>query len=135
MAGQLDWMELFFSSAGRLARGPFIVAALVLIAVAALYESLMGPTLHWLTGWLMYPLLIFCAACILSKRLHDRGRNGWIAALVILALIAVWSAPSGFFDFPFWLVLIWAIVELGVLSGEQGANRYGPNPLRPATAT
>ena len=135
MAGQLDWMELFFSSAGRLARGPFIVAVLVLIAIAALYESLMGPTLHWLTGWLMYPLLIFCAACILSKRLHDRGRNGWIAALVILALIAVWSAPSGFFDFPFWLVLIWAIVELGVLSGEQGANRYGPNPLRPATAT
>ena len=134
MAGQLDWMELFFSSAGRLARGPFIVAVLVLIAIAALYESLMGPTLHWLTGWLMYPLLIFCAACILSKRLHDRGRNGWIAALVILALIAVWSAPSGFFDFPFWLVLIWAIVELGVLSGEQGANRYGPNPLRPATA-
>lgn len=134
MAGQLDWMELFFSSAGRLARGPFIVAALVLIAIAALYESLMGPTLHWLTGWLMYPLLIFCAACILSKRLHDRGRNGWIAALVILALIAVWSAPSGFFDFPFWLVLIWAIVELGVLPGEQGANRYGPNPLRPATA-
>ena len=134
MAGQLDWMELFFSSAGRLARGPFIVAVLVLIAIAALYESLMGPTLHWLTGWLMYPLLIFCAACILSKRLHDRGRNGWIAALVILALIAVWSAPSGFFDFPFWLVLVWAIVELGVLSGEQGSNRYGPNPLRPATA-
>jgi uncharacterized membrane protein YhaH (DUF805 family) len=134
MVGQLDWVELFFSSAGRLARGPFVVASLVLLAVAALYESLMGPTLHWLTGWLIYPLLIFCAACILSKRLHDRGRNGWLAAIVILALIAVWPAPAGFFDFLFALVLIWAVVELGILPGEQGANRYGPNPLRPASA-
>ena len=133
MFGQ-DWIELFFSSAGRLARGPFIVASLVLLAIAALYESLMGPTLHWLTGWLIYPLLIFCAACILSKRLHDRGRNGWLAALVILALIAVWPAPAGFFDFLFALVLIWAVVELGVLPGEQGANRYGPNPLKAITA-
>ena len=27
MTGQLDWVELFFSSAGRLARGPFLIAA------------------------------------------------------------------------------------------------------------
>jgi len=134
MGGQLDWVELFFSSAGRLARGPFLVAAAVLIAIAALYESLMGPTLHWLTGWLIYPLLIFCAACLLSKRLHDRGRSGWIAAIIILALIAVWPAPSGFFDFLFALVLIWGGVELGALPGEQGANRYGPNPLKMVTA-
>jgi uncharacterized membrane protein YhaH (DUF805 family) len=134
MVGQLDWVELFFSSAGRLARGSFLLAAAVLIAIAALYESLMGPTLHWLTGWLIYPLLIFCAACILSKRLHDRGRSGWIAAIIILALIAVWPAPSGFFDFLFALVLIWGAVELGALPGEQGANRYGPNPLRAVTA-
>ena len=134
MVGQLDWVELFFSSAGRLARGPFLIAAAVLIAVASLYESLMGPTLHWLTGCLVYPLLIFCAACILSKRLHDRGRSGWIAAILILALIAVWPSPSGFFDFLFALVLIWGAVELGALPGEQGANRYGPNPLKAVTA-
>ena len=26
MTGQYDWVELFFSSAGRLARGPFLLA-------------------------------------------------------------------------------------------------------------
>jgi uncharacterized membrane protein YhaH (DUF805 family) len=31
------------------------------------------------------------------------------------------------------LVLIWAAIELGVMDSEQGANRYGPNPLRPAS--
>ena len=40
--------------------------------------------------------------------------------------MAVWPHPSGFLDFPFVVVLIWAAVELGVLNGEPGVNRYGP---------
>jgi len=134
MTGQLDWMELFFSSAGRLARGPFLIAAVVLLVLLALYEAITGTTLRLLTGWLFYPGLLFAAACVLSKRLHDRGRTGWLAAVVLVALVAVWPAPAGFFDFLFALVIIWAIVELGVLPGEQGDNRYGPNPLKSVTA-
>jgi uncharacterized membrane protein YhaH (DUF805 family) len=134
MTGQLDWMELFFSSAGRLARGPFLIAAVVLLVLLALYEAITGTTLRLLTGWLFYPGLLFAAACVLSKRLHDRGRTGWLAAVVLAALVAVWPAPAGFFDFLFALVVIWAIVELGVLPGEQGDNRYGPNPMKSVTA-
>ena len=130
MTGQYDWIELFFSSAGRLARGPFLLAALVLIVILTIYEAVTGPTLTLLTGWLFYPAMLFAAACVLSKRLHDRGRTGWLAAVILLAVIAVWPAPAGLFDFLFSLVIVWAIVELGVLSGEQGANRYGPNPLK-----
>lgn len=132
MTGQYDWIELFFSSAGRLARGPFLLAALVLVVILTLYEAVTGPTLTLLTGWLFYPAMLFAAACVLSKRLHDRGRTGWLAAVILLALIAVWPAPAGLFDFLFSLVIVWAIVELGVLSGEQGANRYGPNPMKAA---
>ena len=130
MTGQYDWIELFFSSSGRLARGPFLLASLVLIVILTIYEAVTGPTLTLLTGWLFYPSMLFAAACVLSKRLHDRGRTGWLAAVILLAIIAVWPAPAGLFDFLFSLVIVWAIVELGVLSGEQGANRYGPNPLR-----
>ena len=132
MTGQYDWIELFFSSAGRLARGPFLLAALVLIVILTIYEAVTGPTLTLLTGWLFYPALLVAAACVLSKRLHDRGRTGWLAAVILLAVIAVWPAPAGIFDFLFSLVIVWAIVELGVLSGEQGANRYGPNPMKAA---
>jgi uncharacterized membrane protein YhaH (DUF805 family) len=46
----------------------------------------------------------------------------------------VWPRPYGFFDFLFAIALIWAVVELGLMSGEQGANRFGPNPLRFAAA-
>jgi uncharacterized membrane protein YhaH (DUF805 family) len=130
MSDRSEWAELFLSSNGRLARTPFLIAAGVLIGVAVLYEAIAGYTLHWLTGWLVYPALLFSGACVLSKRLHDRGRSGWWALLILVAVVAVWPQPEHFLDFLFSLVLIWAVVELGVMGGEQGANRYGANPLK-----
>ena len=134
MNGQTDWGALLLSAQGRIARGPFLIAAATLLGLAALYEAVVGVTLHWLTGWFVYPALIYAGACVLSKRLHDRGKSGWWAALVLSALVAVWPRPIGFLDFLFGVSLVWAVVELGVLSGEEGANRYGPNPLKPGLA-
>jgi uncharacterized membrane protein YhaH (DUF805 family) len=134
MNGQIDWGELFFSASGRAPRATSLLAAAILLSVGALYEAIVGRTLHWLTGWFVYPALFFCGACVLSKRLHDRGRSGWWAALVLFSIVAVWPHPDGFFDFLFALVLIWAGVELGLMPGEPGTNRYGANPLRPALA-
>ncbi|NQE63056.1 DUF805 domain-containing protein [Caulobacter sp. RHG1] len=130
MSDRSEWAELFLSSNGRLARTPFLVASGVLIGVAVLYEAIAGYTLHWLTGWLVYPALLFSGACVLSKRLHDRGRSGWWSMLILIAIVAVWPQPEHFLDFVFSLVILWAIVELGVMGGEQGANRYGPNPQK-----
>jgi uncharacterized membrane protein YhaH (DUF805 family) len=130
MSDRSEWAELFLSSNGRLSRTPFLIAAGVLIGVAVLYEAIAGYTLHWLTGWLVYPALLFSGACVLSKRLHDRGRSGWWALLILVAVVAVWPQPEHFLDFLFSLVLVWAIVELGVMGGEQGANRYGANPMK-----
>jgi len=127
----MDWSELFFSAAGRAPRGPSLIAAALLLAIAALYEAIVGPTLHWITGFFVYLPLFFCGACVLSKRLHDRGRSGWWAALILVAIVAIWPRPDSFFDFLFALVLVWAGVELGAMPGEAGTNRYGPNPLRP----
>jgi uncharacterized membrane protein YhaH (DUF805 family) len=130
MSERSEWAELFLSSNGRLARTPFLVAAAILLGAAVLYEAIAGYTLHWLTGWVVYPALLFSGACVLSKRLHDRGRSGWWALLILVAFIAVWPQPEHFLDFMFCLVIAWAVVELGVMGGEQGANRYGPNPLK-----
>ena len=130
MGDRSEWAELFLSSNGRLARTPFLVASGVLVGAAVLYEAIAGYTLHWLTGWLVYPALLFSGACVLSKRLHDRGRSGWWSMLILIAIIAVWPQPEHFLDFMFSLVILWAVVELGVMGGEQGANRYGPNPQK-----
>jgi uncharacterized membrane protein YhaH (DUF805 family) len=131
MNGQIDWSELFFSANGRAARMPSLIAAATLLIVLVFYEAVAGATLHWITGWFVYPPLFYCGVCVLAKRLHDRGRSGWWAALVLASVVAVWPHPNSFFDFFFTLVLIWAGVELGAMPGEAGANRYGPNPLRP----
>ncbi len=130
MNGRIDWAELFLSSTGRLARTPFLIVSAVLIGVAVLYEAIAGDVLRLLTGWLVYSALLYSGACVLSKRLHDRGRSGWWAALVLAAMVAVWPTPQHFLDFAFAIVLVWAIVELGVMGGEQGANRYGQPPLK-----
>ena len=129
MEGQIRWNELLWTASGRLGRTAFWIAAAMLIAIAAVYESWVSATLHWLTGWFVYPALLYAGACVLSKRLHDRGRSGWWAALVLFALVAVWPRPHGFGSFIFSLVLIWAAVELGVMQSEAGANRFGPSPL------
>jgi uncharacterized membrane protein YhaH (DUF805 family) len=129
MNGRTDWSELFFSAAGRINRAPFLAAAALLLIAGGVYESVVSRTLHWLTGWFAYPALIFLGACVLSKRLHDRGRSGWWAAVILFALVAVWSGPTDFFDFLFTAILVWAVVELGVMQGEPGANRFGPSPL------
>ena len=134
MNPRTDWVELYTASTGRLARTPFLIAAAILIAVACLYESIAASPVRWLTGWIAYPVLLYAIACIVAKRMHDRGRSGWWAGLVVLAIIAVWPWPEGFVDFLFSLVLAWSVIELGVMGGEQGANRFGPNPLRPIQA-
>ena len=129
MEGQIRWNELLWTASGRLGRTAFWIAAAMLIAIAAVYESWVSSTLHWLTGWFVYPALLYAGACVLSKRLHDRGRSGWWAALILFALVAVWPHPHGFGSFVFSLILIWAAVELGVMQSEAGANRFGPSPL------
>ena len=127
----IDWRDLFLSSQGRLARTPFLLGAGILIAVLMIYENL-GVVTHWATGWFVYPAAIYTGACVLSKRLHDRGKSGWWAALILLSMGVAWPHPRGLFDLLFMLVVLWAVVELAVLPSEQGANRFGPNPLVPA---
>jgi uncharacterized membrane protein YhaH (DUF805 family) len=128
-----DWRDTFLSASGRLARAPFYVAAAILIAAVALYQSVAHDTAEWwLGGLVVYLPALFCGVCIVSKRMHDRGRSGWWAALVMMALVALWPTPNGFFGPLFLIAAIWAVVELFVMPGEQGANRYGVNPLAAA---
>lgn len=128
----IDWRELFLSANGRLARTPFLFGAGVLIGALFLYENMFGVVAHWASGWAVYPAALYTGACVLSKRLHDRGKSGWWSALILFAMGVAWPHPRGLFDLVFVLVVIWAVIELAVLPGEQGTNRFGANPMKPA---
>jgi uncharacterized membrane protein YhaH (DUF805 family) len=58
----------------------------------------------------MWPNLAVCA-----KRLHDRGQSGWWILISFLPVIGN----------------VWMVVNLGVMRGDEGPNRYGPEPARP----
>jgi uncharacterized membrane protein YhaH (DUF805 family) len=124
-----EWRELFGSAAGRSPRTSFWLGFAFLFMLSVLYEALTyGNPLKLLTFWFVYPLLWWAAACVVSKRLHDRGRSGWWAALVLVAFALVWPNTHGVWTVFGVAVLVWTLIELGIMPGEPGANRYGSSP-------
>ena len=125
MNSSTDWGELFFSSTGRARQVTSVIAAGVLVLGLIIYQAVTTSGLQWVTGWIVYPIFVFMGACVLSKRLHDRGRSGWWSFVILAAIFMVWPAPSGFFDFLAVIVLAWAVIDLAFMPGERGDNRYG----------
>ena len=55
----------------------FLTAIAAVLALACVYGWLLAGRAPWIVGFVVGAGLLFCAACLLSKRLHDRGRAGW----------------------------------------------------------
>ena len=72
-------------------------------------------------------------AAVTVKRLHDRGRSGLWALLIILAwmlLAGNWAILPGMWQwvvgrFAPTLILIMTLIDLGAFVGTQGENKYG----------
>jgi uncharacterized membrane protein YhaH (DUF805 family) len=124
----IDWRALFASPVGRCPRPRFWLAAGSLFVVAGLYEAVSDETVKLATFWFVYPAVLASAACVASKRLHDRGKSGWWAALVLIGVALIWRAPDTARLLLAAPILVWSAVELVMLQGEEGANRFGPNP-------
>jgi len=70
------------------------------------------------------------------KRLHDRDKSGWWAVLFFVPLtldvVAVFAHSIELIylsNIASAFIIIWCFVELGVLRGTQGNNRFGADPL------
>jgi len=113
-----------------MSRAPFLAIAAMLLALAAAYQYGLAPRLPRGPGWIVYPLLLFPTACILSKRLHDRGRAGWWAFVPVWALIEVWPRPGTPLGYVALAVLAVVFVDLGLAPGKPGVNRFGANPAQ-----
>jgi uncharacterized membrane protein YhaH (DUF805 family) len=123
----LDLVELFVSSTGRIGRWTFALAAAVLMALGEGFASMPHTLAHRIAGWPVYCTLLFCAACLMSKRFHDRGQAGWWGFLPVFAVIAVWPWPDGGASQAVWdLILAATFFNLVVLAGDKAGNRFGP---------
>lgn len=84
-------------------------------------------------------LWIFLAISI--KRLHDRDSSAyWMVPFFAVPGLYEQFAdrlPDSYLVLPLALIVfalcLWGVVELYFLSGSRKTNRFGPNPLQPAT--
>ena len=82
----------------------------------------------------LYPVcLLWPTAAVTVKRLHDRGRSGAWAFLMIVAwmlLAGNWAILPGVWQwavgrFVPTLILVMMLIDLGAFVGTQGENKYG----------
>lgn len=146
-----DWKTLFLDANGRIGQKDYWIGVLILFGA--------GLLLGWapLIGTLVSIASIYFGVCVSSKRLHDMGKSGWLAAIpygvtaaaVLLSAItfmggmvsshngndygalAGMGAAGAVWGLAF-LVNLAFLIWLGVTKGNAGDNAYGPPP-RPLT--
>lgn len=119
----MDWKYLLTSFDGRINRAKFWAGIGVFIAigvVAMIIDSLLGTKINLggggelgIVSGIVSLVSIYFAIALYAKRWHDRDKSGWWTLIMFVPIIGG----------------IWLIVELGILEGTRGANRFGPDPL------
>lgn len=142
-----DWRALFLDANGRIGQRDYWIGIGILF-VANL-------VLGWipLIGLIISLAATYAGVCVSSKRLHDMGRSGWLAAIPfgIAAAVIVLSGISfiGMFGAASYnnglgfvagwgvLGLLWTlaflaniafVIWLGITAGQPNDNVYGPVP-------
>lgn len=135
-----------------------VTVAVIFIAAAPLYlfEFIVGSGSDEMPASFMIALMAAQLICLAglwpmlavgSKRLHDRDKGGWwLLVFWILPLLlffggfgAAFTSRSGDTSagaammLASLLFVLWGIVELGILPGTKGPNRFGATPLQQAT--
>lgn len=118
--------DLFLNSTGRIGRLRFIAGAAVLVLIWATIDlALQTP------GWLRAVIaaaLLYGGFCVLSQRLHDRGRSGWWSGPILLAFALAWPQPLTPLGWAATIVLVLVVFDLAILPGQAAFNRYGAAP-------
>jgi uncharacterized membrane protein YhaH (DUF805 family) len=151
----LNWARLLLSSSGRIDRASWWIASCALLIAGAIvlklidvfdYDRLVAATNTFLAVSIglilviLFVLLLYALLAVGVKRLHDRNKRGWwvflfllvpVLAFVIGALAPDLGAELTWSGIAIVAILgVWALIELGVLSGTAGPNRYGSAPSR-----
>jgi uncharacterized membrane protein YhaH (DUF805 family) len=137
------WTYVFTSFSGRINREPFWIACGILVA------------LQIATQWLAYQIegerlaavfdlaITYPQFAVAAKRGNDRNLPLWVVRLFFAFSVALdlFILLTGNFEFdaddplnaviayPFGLVILILLVELGFRRGTEGTNRFGPDPL------
>jgi uncharacterized membrane protein YhaH (DUF805 family) len=146
----MDYARYLFSFKGRLNRARYLAVQLALLTVWFLLW-VKAPFQQWEMGLAAVVPMIWINLTTTAKRLQDRNRRGWWAIAVVVVNRLSFLYYGLFFGLSFGvdisiaeeLLLVmgavglsvlqtWIVIELFFLTGNDGANRFGPDPTRPA---
>lgn len=132
-------VQILFSFEGRLNRQPYWLSRLAFILFGTLFEP-RGPMI------LISLIFLWISLALETKRWHDNGKSGWWTLFHLSASILFWATINGYTFGDYrgliitglemiilsvsGLVIIWFFVELGILPGTPGPNKYGPDPTQ-----
>ena len=109
-----------FSFEGRVTRleywmfyVPLIIGYIIVFIFAAVFGEEAATIILYLLGL----VFIWSVIAIQVKRWHDRDKSGWWILINFIPIIG-----------------LWALVENGFLSGTEGKNRFGEDPLERSTS-
>jgi uncharacterized membrane protein YhaH (DUF805 family) len=118
-------LTFFFSPSGRIGRAQWWLSQLAVIAfviipvffmvilLGATEQARMAAAVPLGVSLVAVTLmLLWMGFCLTVKRYHDRGKSAWWYLIQFIPVIGG----------------IWALVELGFCSGDDGDNEYGDGP-------
>ncbi|MDN8601708.1 DUF805 domain-containing protein [Citrobacter enshiensis] len=126
--------QWLFSFKGRIGRRDFwIWVGLWFVGMLVLFTLASKQWLEIKTAAFALVCMLWPTAAVMVKRLHDRGRSGLWALLMILAwmlLAGNWVMLPGMWQwvvgrFVPTLILVMMLVDLGAFVGTQGENKFG----------
>lgn len=130
--GMIPLNELFWHSSHRVGRTAFVLGLGVLLVLLAGLDAWKA---HGLPSWLAVPMVLalgYSALCVLSLRLHDRGRSGWWSWIVLFLFSLGWplahDAAPDVISIGATILLLPVGVDLALMPGQKGLNRHGPPP-------
>lgn len=130
--------QWLFSFKGRIGRRDFwIWIGLWIVAMGLLFILVANGILDAQTGAFVLVCLLWPTSAVVVKRLHDRGKSGLWALLMIAAwmlLAGNWAVLGGIWQwvvgrFVPTLILVMLLLDLGAFIGTPGENKYGKDTL------
>ena len=124
---RMPLVQLLFSLEGRIGRVGYLLAVILIMLVNGGIFFLERTLTAGRDMGVLYTLTMVIGALVISwpslatgaKRCHDRNRTGWFLAVGLIPVIGP----------------VWLFVELYLLTGTEGTNRFGPDPRRDAYGT
>jgi uncharacterized membrane protein YhaH (DUF805 family) len=126
--GRSRWYH-FFTWQGRISRSSWWIGLSIIVVLGGLWQLLIFiaeetssgvarafPVAYGIAMNALFALLVWLLLMLHARRWHDRNKPGAMALIGFIPVIGQ----------------IWLLVELGLLQGSTGPNRYGNDPLKAA---